>query len=290
MTQYLLVPFRFLVDWLVRFIEDDGLASAGYLAYLGLMSLLPFLVFVFTLLGLIGRADEGAGIVDMMFRFMPTEVALTLQQPVVQVVETASGGVLILSLVVVLWIAASGVEGIRTALNRAYRARETRSYWRRRANSSVLVIFFSGFIIIAIGCMVIGPLLWQQAEGYLDLGIALGSSQFPEVLRFGAGGGALFIATAALYHMLPNRKPSWIGVVPGAAAVFVMVAGATSLYSLYLERFAQYAAIYGSLGGIISTLIFFYLLGAIFVLGAELNGMLSEIYEQKKREKENDRR
>jgi uncharacterized BrkB/YihY/UPF0761 family membrane protein len=120
------------------------------------MSLLPFLGFVCTLLGLIGRADEGAGIVDMMFRFMPTEVALTFQEPVVQVVGIASGGVLTLSLAVVLWIAASDVEGIRSVLNRAYRTRETRSYWRRRTNSSVLVILFSGLIIIAIGCMAIG--------------------------------------------------------------------------------------------------------------------------------------
>ncbi len=273
----ILAPLRFLGDWLIRFIEDDGLASAGYLAYIGLMSLLPFLVFVFTLLGLIGQADQGAGIIDAMFRFMPTEVALTLQEPVVQVVGRASGGVLTLSLVVVLWIAASGVEGIRSALNRAYRTRETRSYWRRRANSSALVVFFSGFIVIAVGCMVVGPLIWQQAEVYLDFGIPMGTQSFPELVRFGAGGGALFIATAALYRILPNRKPSWIGVVPGAACVVLMVSGATNLYSLYLERFAQYAAIYGSLGGIISTLIFFYLLGAIFVLGAELNGMLAEM-------------
>lgn len=285
MAAKILAPFRFLVDWLIRFIEDDGLASAGYLAYIGLMSLLPFLVFVFTLLGLIGQADQGAGIIDAMFRFMPTEVALTLQEPVEQVVGRASGGVLTLSLIVVLWITASGMEGIRTALNRAYRTRETRSYWRRRANSSVMVVFFSGFIVIAIGCMVVGPLLWQQAEGYLDFGIPMGVTRFPELLRFGAGGGALFIATAALYHALPNRKPSWIGVLPGAGAVFLMVTGATSLYSLYLERFAQYAAIYGSLGGIISTLIFFYLIGAIFVLGAELNGMLAEMSE-KEQEKE----
>lgn len=286
MMARLLAPLRFLVDWLVRFIEDDGLASAGYLAYIGLMSLLPFLVFVFTLLGLIGQADQGAGIIDAMFRFMPTEVALTLQEPVVQVIGKASGGVLTVSIIVVLWITASGVEGIRSALNRAYRTRETRSYWRRRANSSVLVVLFSGFIVIAIGCMVVGPLVWHQAEAYLDFGIPMGVTHFPEIIRFGAGGGALFIATAALYHALPNRKPSWIGVIPGAAAVFLMVTGATSLYSLYLERFAQYAAIYGSLGGIISTLIFFYLLGAIFVLGAELNGMLAEIWNQEQ-EKDN---
>ena len=59
----------------------------------------------------------------MMFRFILTEVALTLQEPIVQVVGTASGGVLTLSLVVVLWIAASSVEGIRSVLNRAYRTR-----------------------------------------------------------------------------------------------------------------------------------------------------------------------
>ena len=71
-------------------------------------------------------------------------------------------------------------------------------------------------------------------------------------------------------------------MLPGPAAVFVMVTGATSLYSVYLEHFAQYTAIYGGLGGIISTRIFFYLVGAIFVLGAELNGMLSEMQEERK--------
>jgi hypothetical protein len=153
----LLAPFRLIPDLLIRFIEDDGLA------YIGLMSLLLFLVFVFTLLGLVGQADQGAGIIDLMFRFMPAEVALTLQEPVVQVVGRASGGVLTLSIIVVLWITASGVEGTRSALNRAYRTRETRGYWRRRANSSSLVVVFAGLIVIAIGCMLVGPLLWNTA-------------------------------------------------------------------------------------------------------------------------------
>jgi len=182
----LLAPFRLIPDLLIRFIEDDGLA------YIGLMSLLLFLVFVFTLLGLVGQADQGAGIIDLMFRFMPAEVALTLEDPVVQVAGRASGGVLTLSIIVVLWITASGVEGTRSALNRAYRTRETRGYWRRRANSSSLVVVFAGLIVIAIGCMLVGPLLWQQAEGCLDFGITLDITQFPEIIRFGAGGGLVY--------------------------------------------------------------------------------------------------
>lgn len=215
-------------------------------------SLLPLLVFVFTLLGLIGQADQGAGIIDMMFRFMPTEVALTLQEPAVQVIGKASGGVLTLSTIVVQWITASGIEGIRTSLNRANRTRETRGYWRRRANSSILLVFFSGFIVVAIHCMVVGSFLWQQADAYLDYGISMGVTHFPEVVGFGAGCSALFIATTPLYHALPNRKPSWVGVLPGAGTVFLLVTGEIGLCSLYLERFAQYGAIYGSLGGIIS--------------------------------------
>jgi uncharacterized BrkB/YihY/UPF0761 family membrane protein len=62
-----LLPVRFVYDLIVRFIEDDGLASAGYLAYIGLMTLLPFIVFLFTLLGLVGQADYGETLVRYMF-------------------------------------------------------------------------------------------------------------------------------------------------------------------------------------------------------------------------------
>ena len=116
----LLSPFRFLYDLIVRFIEDDGLASAGYLAYIALMTLLPFIVFLFTLLGLVGQADYGDTLVRYMFQFIPPEVAFTLEVPVREVVGKASQGVLTISLLVVLWISGSGIEGVRTALNRAY--------------------------------------------------------------------------------------------------------------------------------------------------------------------------
>lgn len=276
MPEKIAAPFRFLLRLAVRFIEDDGLASAGYLAYVGLMSLLPFIVFVFTLLGLMGQADQGTGIILTMFELMPSEVAVTLQEPVQEVINRSSSGVLTISILVVLWIAGSGVEGFRSALNRAYRIRETRSYWRRRTQSTILVVVLSGLILVAVACLIVGPVLWQQAEAYFDLGYASRGNRFPGLLRFGLGNLAMFLLIAVFYHLLPNHKPRWGAVYPGAAAVCVMVTGATSLLAYYLEHFSQNSAIYGSLGGVISTMIFFYLLGAIFVIGAEFNAMLAE--------------
>lgn len=282
-TELLLSPLRFVYDLIIRFIYDDGLASAGYLAYVALMTLLPFIVFLFTLLGLVGQADYGDTLVRYMFQFMPAEVALTLEAPVREVVGKASEGVLTISLIVVLWISGTGIEGVRTALNRAYRTRETRSYWRLRGQSMLFVIGFSGIVLVAIVCLIIGPVLWDQAQAFFDIGFDFEINRFPATIRFGVGNLSMFVFAVSLYHLLPDHRPRLRDVVPGGIAVCLLVTGATSLFSFYLEEFASYSAIYGSLGGVISTLIFFYILGAVLVLGAELNAFLMERRQRKER-------
>ena len=281
----LLSPLRFLYDLIVRFIEDDGLASAGYLAYIALMTLLPFIVFLFTLLGLVGQADYGDTLVRYMFQFMPPEVVFMLEAPVREVVGKASQGVLTISLLVVLWISGSGIEGVRTALNRAFRTRETRSYWRLRGQSTLFVVGFSGVILVAILCLIVGPVLWHQAEAFFDIGLDFGINEFPATIRFGVGNLSMFVFAMSLFHLLPDHRPRLKDVVPGAVVVCLLVTGATSLFSFYLEEFASYSAIYGSLGGVISTLIFFYILGAILILGAELNAFLMERRQSAQKEK-----
>ena len=228
----LLAPVRFVYDLIVRFIEDDGLASAGYLAYVALMTLLPFIVFLFTVLGLIGRADYGESLVRIMFEVMPPEVAFTLEAPVQDVVGRASEGILTISLIVVLWISGTGVEGVRTALNRAFRTRETRGYWTLRGQSTLFVIGFSGVIFLAIMCLIVGPVLWSQAQAFFDFGLQIDTNPFPQLIRFGLGNLSMFVFVAALYRLLPDHRPQWSDVVPGALAVCGLVTAATSLFSV----------------------------------------------------------
>ncbi|MGI9436948.1 MAG: YihY/virulence factor BrkB family protein, partial [Geminicoccaceae bacterium] len=70
---------------------------------------------------------------------------------------------------------------------------------------------------------------------------------------------------------LPNRKLDMLEVLPGAIlAVFVwLVAG--SLYSWYLQSLSSFTVTYGSLGGVIATLLFLYNTALIFIFGAEVN-------------------
>jgi membrane protein len=87
----------------------------------------------------------------------------------------------------------------------------------------------------------------------------------------------LFVAISYIYYLLPNIKQRLISVVPGAALVVVLWIGAAYLFTLYLSNFNQVNLIYGSLGGVIAALVFFYICNIIFIFGAELNYQIVEL-------------
>jgi len=84
----------------------------------------------------------------------------------------------------------------------------------------------------------------------------------------------IFLAVSVAYYFLPNLKQHIRCVAPGAALVTFLWIAAAQLLSLYIMRFGQLNRIYGSLGSLIATLLFFYVSNIIFIYGAELNYLL----------------
>jgi membrane protein len=94
------------------------------------------------------------------------------------------------------------------------------------------------------------------------------------IMRYGIGLGLLFFLTLSLYLLLPNRSLRVIDVLPGTIVSATSWLAATKAYSVYLSSFGRYSIIYGSLGGVILTLFFFYVSACIFIIGAQLNAAL----------------
>ena len=91
----------------------------------------------------------------------------------------------------------------------------------------------------------------------------------------------------AIYYLIPNIKQHVIAVAPGAAIVVVGWLGAAYFFTLYLSNFNQVNLIYGSLGGIIAALVFFYVCNIIFIFGAEFNYQIVHTLGLRIVEKEN---
>lgn len=267
----------------VKFVEDEGFMLAGHLAFISLLSLFPFLIFLVALAGFLGQTEAGAKVVGFMFENMPEAVSGVLRRPINEVLERRSGGLLTLGIVGAIWTAASGIEAARIALNRAYDAVDYKPFWRRRLESLIIVIFAATIIVSALAVLVLGPLVWRALLQFLP---ALEPfSGLWAVLRYALTSAVLICAVSALYYLLPAVRPRFSWVVPGAVLTLLLWNAAGTSFALYLEHFGNYPMTYGSLGGIVIVLIFFYILAASFLFGAELNGAIRETVRGRARAK-----
>lgn len=257
-------------------IYHDGIEHAGYLAFLGLIALFPFLVFVVALAGFIGANGAGAAFIHEVFAQLPPGIVPALQPRVAEIVSGPPQGLLTVSILGAVWTASSAVEGYRTVLNRAYHVGTPPSYLFRRLLSIAQTLILSFAMVVAMLALVLLPILWARVSEFMAqhhmLELALLISN--RITLFSVG--ILFLVVSAAYYFLPNIRQRWRSVVPGAAIVTLFWMVSARLLTFYLSQFQQVNLIYGSLGGIIAVLLFFYISNIIFIYGAELNYLIKK--------------
>ncbi len=121
--------------------------------------------------------------------------------------------------------------------------------------------------------MVLGPLIWAQA---LDFAPQLAPlQQLVTMVRLGVA-TVVLCATLLVAHLwLPAVKLRFVDVAPGVIFTFVGSVGFGEAYGLYLSEFARnYVSTYAGLASVMITLVFLYVMAAIFVFGGELNAAI----------------
>lgn len=265
-------------------VRHDGVEHAGYMAFLSLLSLFPFLVFFAALAGFLGASDLGIEFVGLLLRNLPDNVSSTLEPRINEIISGPPQGLLTLAIVGAIWTASSTVEGLRTILNRVYRISAPPPYLWRRLLSILQFFILTAAIIMTMLFLVLVPIIWDRLSEMLD--ITLLQNEGWTYLRYAVIGVVLFGGIATLYYILPNLHLKWRYVLPGAGLVVMLWMAAGKLLSLYLVYFHQINLIYGSLGGIIITLLFFYFINLLLIYGAEFNYLLEKMINPEELEHE----
>ena len=258
----------------VRFIENDAPQRAGAIAFSALLSLFPFVLFLGWLAGFLANVEAVKRFLFYGFDLLPSDVDRTLRPAIEQVLEGRRGGVVTLSVVVALWAASAAIEAFRSAFNRAYGVVTLKPFWFRRLQGLLFVI---GGAVAALSIVWAG-IVWPLLLAFLPEFLTNADKHFGTVviLPYAFALVTTFAASAAFYHWLPNVSQRWREVVPGAMVAAVLWLALAALFSWYLKQATFYALTYGSLAGVIITLVFFYMSAGILILGAEFNGALRE--------------
>jgi membrane protein len=252
--------------------EDGILGHSAELAYYFLLALFPMLIFLTSLVGFLPGLQEA--IFTALAKFVPGEAMRLVSETLSDVTRHRSGGLISFGILGALWAASGGVAAVMGALNVAYDARDDRPIWKVRLIAVGLTILLALLVVVGTSLVMFGDRFAAWLASQLGLGTAF--AVIWGVIHYLVGFALLFLGLELIYYFGPNVEQDWKWVSPGAVFAVANMVVASLLFSLYLRFAPDYSATYGSLGAVIVLMLWLYLMGAVILIGGEINAEIAQ--------------
>ncbi len=255
--------------------EITQLAAA--LTYYTVLSLLPALIVVVSLLGLVGlSSDTVHSLLDTLGELGSPWAAQAVSDVLDSVLTSQhSGIVLVLSLVTALWAASAYVGSFMAASDRVYEVALRLPFWKSlplRVGLALLLLVLLSVTAAAIA--LVGPFgRWVMDVSSIGSGpLHLWTwAKWPLLVALG------LLLFTLLYKYTPSRRqPALWWLLPGAAVGVALWIAASAGFSLYLSHFSSYNRVYGTLGAAVAFLVWAWLMNLALLVGVEVNRELEQ--------------
>jgi membrane protein len=259
------------IAWRVyhQILNDRVLAVAGGVVFYMILALFPALAALVSLYGLFTDPTAISAQLSLLQGVLPPSAIDVIREQVTQLASTSSGSLsfgFLLGLAIALWSANAGMKAIIDALNVVYDEREKRSFVRLTLVAFAFTIGALVFVILAIGAIVVLPLVLAW------IGIETHAGQIIAWLRWPALLVIVMVWLTVLYRYGPSRtRARWQWLSVGSVFATIAWLAASVLFSWYLSNFANYDATYGSLGAAIGLMMWLWISVIVILVGGELN-------------------
>jgi membrane protein len=189
-------------------------------------------------------------------------------------VTTSKPQLLTLGLATALYSASRGVNAVRAALNRAYDVKESRPLWKTEALAFGVTIGGGLLLLGGVAVLVLGGSAGQWAARRLSI-----ADQYVTALRWirwPMTTVVVMLGAAFTYYLLPDVKQKFRFITPGSIVGTLVWFLASWSFGIYVAHFGSYNVTYGSIGGVIVLLTWFYITGFILLMGGEINAIIED--------------
>jgi len=264
---------EFLSQLWHKYEQDHVQILVSSLAYYTFFSFFPLLLLLASVLGfLFGMGGEYARFSTQLVELLPFSSSYI--QGSLQRILQARVQLGILGSLLLLWSATAAFDVLQQILNRIHRAPRMRALWRRRLLGILLAVLLMMFVPLSIAFAGLRPFIVRAFVNQTSLPSRL-EGAILTLSTFGMGVLFNFLFFSTLYLFGPSKsrrlRRTWVGALLAA----ILWEATKSLFAIYIKSFSSYQMLYGSVGSVIAVLIWLYLSGALFALGAEVNSVLA---------------
>jgi len=257
-----------LKEFIKKVQKDNVSGYAAQSAYYIILSFIPFVIILLTLIQYIGLDKEN--LYYIIKTIIPTSMNETVLG-IIQEVYSKSIGTISLSLFVAIWASSKGFYALYKGLQVVYENKNKSNYLSLKLRTILYTFCFSALIVLALILMVFGRTIINFINERFKL---FDFHNVIFILKDLIVIIGLFIFLLLVYKFVPKSKNKFKKQIPGAILASIGWIIISKIFSIYLRLFKGFSIMYGSLTTIILIMMWVYLCIYIILIGAEINNYI----------------
>ncbi len=270
---------RFIVKLIVRTVQemsdDDATHMAAAMSYYAILSLFPFTLGLISITSFL-LEDEVThkAVVDWVASFLPGSETLVTAN--IEVVLQARGTIGAFALLGLLWSGSAVFGGITRSIDRAWDVHIDRPLYVNKARQIIMALIVGTMFLFSTSISAflrIYERLGNLGLPYVDVLVETSSV----VILYASSFVLVLAVFLMLYKYVPDTETRWRHIWIGALVAAALFEITKNLFIWYMNNFANFGIVYGTLASVVVFLIWAYVNGLILILGAELSSEYGRI-------------
>lgn len=246
---------------------------ASSIAFSFFLAIFPMIIVFFTLIPFIPIDNFQSILLNFIDEILPPHTQEIINTTLVDIIERPRSGLLSITFVLAIYFATNGFDSIIEAFNNTYHTIESRSWIKQKLISSLLFIIISVIVILSIAVITTGShfLKFLVEQNILTSSVTYYLLESVKWLILIA---MFFFTISFIYYLAPAKASKFRFISAGSSLATFLSLVASVAFNYYVQNFASYNALYGSIGTLLIILVWIYFNAIILLIGFELNASI----------------
>jgi len=263
-------------------VKNEIMTRASAVAFYAMLALVPFLALLLTIAvqllpdltgmtGAHGVGDMTVGELQTTLKgFLAPEGYKVVEQTIVEIQKKPPVGLVSIGLLMTIWLASSLFSAIIDAMNRIDGVEETRPFWKMRLTAIFMTLLQAVILVGALVALAVGPLLIGK------IGLSLPAQFFATFAQWIIVYVMVLLSFALTFYVGPDSDQRWEWITPGSLVGTLVFLIASYGFGLYVRHFGSYDKTYGSLGGVMVLMFWFWVSAVVLLAAGQMNQVIEE--------------
>ncbi len=270
--------YDFLKLYFNGIIKGALTSRAGSIAFSFFIALFPFALFLLTLIPYVPIEGFQEDLLSFIYKSMPSKVVSdAVNDVLVDISLHKYGELLSFGFFLSMLLMTNGVNAILSGFEYTFHEIETRTVIRQYIVAFFISILLAILLLVTVSTIIFLEFLITSMEHQGMVGNAAFWINTAQIVVFIV---MIFTGTSLLYYFGTKEGRNLSFFSAGTILTTILVLLNSKLFSIYIERFAQYNKLYGSIGTVLAIMIFIWINSIILLLGFELNTSITKLHNQ----------